>query len=187
MKITKQYLTQLIKEELSEADPKERISVYESFNWACGNLSRASSEMGQIFEKLGIDNDKLRIEVLGVYKKLDIVRKALKTQGVSPARPPKISEAQLRQIIKEALSEADPNKRKEASESLDKVRKRLDDVAKSMPDIFEELNNLTNDLDNRVFEVYNARDALQLKVQEVSSRLASIQEKLNVGRTYKRS
>ena len=90
----------------------------------------------------------------------------------------KITEAQLRQIIREELSEADPKKRKEAYEALDQVCKRLDNVAKEMPGMFEKLDDLTNNLDNRVAEVYDIRNALRLEVEQVFHKLTSIQESL---------
>ena len=78
MKITEAQLRQIIKEELSEADPEKRKSVYKAFDWACGNLADVSREIPGIFKNLEIDDDKLRAQVLKVYQKLDIVRKALK-------------------------------------------------------------------------------------------------------------
>ena len=92
----------------------------------------------------------------------------------------KITEAQLRQIIREEFSKADPKKRKEIYEAIDQTNKTLEDVAREMPDMFKQLDELSHQLEGKVAKAYYDREVLRSQVLMTYLKLDKIQKALKV-------
>ena len=88
----------------------------------------------------------------------------------------KITEAQLRQIIKEELSKADPKKSKEIYEAIDQTKKTLEDVAREMPDMFKQVSELSHELEGKIAKAYYDRDGLRGQVLSAYLKLNKIQK-----------